>query len=413
MSPTRWLRAYAAGTASGNAFQYIGRENDPTGLYYMHARYYSPAVGRFISEDPLGFAGADVNLHAYTFGSPTNLRDPNGTNPLVAACAFGAATDVGLNLFADYYTGRKTRWQDAFSSATLRYAGEGCVSGLEGAMFSELVLAPIIDMAAPLVAKVFTSEAAAAIDDGVSAACDMCFPAGTPVWTRNGKVPIEKIKVGDEVLSRNMQTGKLEYKKVISLVRPHQDRLMELHIAGEPTPLRPTPSHPFFVKHAGKGGASWIKASELTIGDLIFTRKGKWAEITTISPIKDQQTVYNFEVGNDHDYFVGGNAVLVHNGTCRFGNEVHQNFQQVLVDQTGTAPEDWLMRTNPGQNGVDATYIGDPANNPGFSYAELKPVGYPDTAVGNQVSRWALPEGKTSIWWYNNNGIIGQTLGIW
>ena len=30
---------------------------EPNGLYYMRARYYDPSVGRFISEDPLGFGG--------------------------------------------------------------------------------------------------------------------------------------------------------------------------------------------------------------------------------------------------------------------------------------------------------------------------------------------------------------------
>jgi len=39
--------------ASTNPFQYTGRENDAAGLNYYRARYYSPALQRFISEDPL------------------------------------------------------------------------------------------------------------------------------------------------------------------------------------------------------------------------------------------------------------------------------------------------------------------------------------------------------------------------
>jgi RHS repeat-associated protein len=38
---------------SDNPFQYTGRENDGTGLYYYRARYYSPRLKRFISEDPI------------------------------------------------------------------------------------------------------------------------------------------------------------------------------------------------------------------------------------------------------------------------------------------------------------------------------------------------------------------------
>ena len=54
----------ATGVASTNAFKYTGREDDGTGLYYYRARYYHPALQRFISEDPIGFAGGDVRVPA-------------------------------------------------------------------------------------------------------------------------------------------------------------------------------------------------------------------------------------------------------------------------------------------------------------------------------------------------------------
>jgi RHS repeat-associated protein len=60
-----------------NPFRYTGRELDETGDYYYRARYYDPGVGRFTSEDPIGFAGGG-NLFAYAKNSPTNLTDPFG-----------------------------------------------------------------------------------------------------------------------------------------------------------------------------------------------------------------------------------------------------------------------------------------------------------------------------------------------
>ncbi len=60
-----------------NPSQYTGRENDGTGLYFYRARYYSPALQRFVSEDPVGFVGG-INLYAYAGDSPTNYRDPDG-----------------------------------------------------------------------------------------------------------------------------------------------------------------------------------------------------------------------------------------------------------------------------------------------------------------------------------------------
>jgi len=68
----------SSGAPSTNSFQFTGRENDNIGLYFYRARYYDPALGRFISEDPIGFAGSGPNLYSYAHNSPTNLVDPLG-----------------------------------------------------------------------------------------------------------------------------------------------------------------------------------------------------------------------------------------------------------------------------------------------------------------------------------------------
>jgi len=66
-----------------NPFTYTGRELDTeTGLYYYRARYYDSRIGRFISEDRIGFAGDDVNLYGYVFNDPINLIDAFGLRVL-------------------------------------------------------------------------------------------------------------------------------------------------------------------------------------------------------------------------------------------------------------------------------------------------------------------------------------------
>jgi RHS repeat-associated protein len=60
-------------------YGYTGREWDgETGQYYYRARYYDPTVGRFISEDPIGFAAGDTNIYRYVGNSPTDFVDPSG-----------------------------------------------------------------------------------------------------------------------------------------------------------------------------------------------------------------------------------------------------------------------------------------------------------------------------------------------
>ena len=58
---------------------YTGRFIDSaTGLQWNRARWYDPSTGRWMGEDPIGFAGGQANLSAYVGNSPTNGVDPSG-----------------------------------------------------------------------------------------------------------------------------------------------------------------------------------------------------------------------------------------------------------------------------------------------------------------------------------------------
>ncbi|HEY4310194.1 MAG TPA: RHS repeat-associated core domain-containing protein [Pirellulales bacterium] len=54
-----------------------------TGFQYnqygdSRGRWYDPETGRFLSQDPTGFAAGDANLYRYVDNSPTNFVDPTG-----------------------------------------------------------------------------------------------------------------------------------------------------------------------------------------------------------------------------------------------------------------------------------------------------------------------------------------------
>ena len=62
-----------------NPFRYTGRELDSeTGVYLYRARYYDANLGRFVSEDPVGFNSGTVNFYDYVGNSPLNFNDPTG-----------------------------------------------------------------------------------------------------------------------------------------------------------------------------------------------------------------------------------------------------------------------------------------------------------------------------------------------
>ena len=66
-----------AGTADSR-FGYTGHMNHVTsGLTLALYRAYDPALGRWLSEDPVGLAGG-VNVHGYVRGNSINLLDPLG-----------------------------------------------------------------------------------------------------------------------------------------------------------------------------------------------------------------------------------------------------------------------------------------------------------------------------------------------
>jgi hypothetical protein len=88
------------------------------------------------------------------------------------------------------------------------------------------------------------------------------FVAGTPVYTKDGLVPIERIKVGDLVLSQSDGQGERGYKRVVgTMSREDQEVwLLEYYQSGSVTcnSLVLTAAHPVWVNEKG-----WKRASEL------------------------------------------------------------------------------------------------------------------------------------------------------
>lgn len=66
--------------AKPDARGFTGQRADEHGLIYLHARYYDPAIGRFISPDSMvpGTSNVALNRYAYAFNDPVNKTDING-----------------------------------------------------------------------------------------------------------------------------------------------------------------------------------------------------------------------------------------------------------------------------------------------------------------------------------------------
>jgi RHS repeat-associated protein len=81
-----------------NPFTYTSREwEKEIGIYFYRARYYDPEMGRFLSEDPIGFDGGDVNIFRYCLNSPTNHVDASGNSACMVSCVSKVVLKIGMS----------------------------------------------------------------------------------------------------------------------------------------------------------------------------------------------------------------------------------------------------------------------------------------------------------------------------
>jgi RHS repeat-associated protein len=81
----------------GATLEWTGHFRDSvTGLQLNGQRWYNPNIGRWMSEDPIGFAAGDANLHRYVGNAPTMYLDPSGLIPGEAAWTAKAGAKLGV-----------------------------------------------------------------------------------------------------------------------------------------------------------------------------------------------------------------------------------------------------------------------------------------------------------------------------
>lgn len=134
-----------------------------------------------------------------------------------------------------------------------------------------------------------------------------CFLAGTAIETPKGTVSIEDMKSGDEVWSRNEQTGKLEVAIVERLdvlaAREYYTLNHEVNVTAE---------HPFYTYNLANKQYVIKKVSELKLGDDLLNINGNQVPLRSIRIHKQDVVIYNLiNVEPNHNYFAAG--YLVHN----------------------------------------------------------------------------------------------------
>ena len=244
-------------------------------------RAYDAKHGKWLNRDPIGEAGG-LNLYGYAGGNSVNFTDPSGLIIPVGPILIGAFEGAIVSA-ADDAAGQVLN--SSSNCIDWNQVGE---SALLGAVFG-------------------------GIGGGVGAGeGSACFSGETLVATESGERPIEDIKVGEKVWSKDADGGDLELRSVERrYITPNQD-LIDLEIVaddGRDEVFRATATHRFWVD-----GAGWTVAGDLKAGDVVELRSGKQAVFERAEKERGKTTVYNLEVDGTHTYFVGDSGVWVHNG---------------------------------------------------------------------------------------------------
>ncbi|MBI4511515.1 MAG: hypothetical protein HY698_17915 [Deltaproteobacteria bacterium] len=147
-----------------------------------------------------------------------------------------------------------------------------------------------------------------------------CFPAGTLVQTPQGPTEIQNIKPGDVVFALDESSGEVVSRRVVEVARSWSKTFVQLNIGDRQ--ITSTAGHSYWVASERK----WVAARDLKAGTHVLLLDGNTREISAVQVRDDLGLVevFNFTVGEHHNYFVGPDGVLVHNG----GPDVFDDYNQ-------------------------------------------------------------------------------------
>ncbi|WP_406488868.1 polymorphic toxin-type HINT domain-containing protein [Streptomyces phaeochromogenes] len=394
---------------------FLGKPADKkTGLTHVGAREYDPAIGQFISVDPVldGNNAWSLNGYSYANNSPITQSDPSGLycdgcsvdNPDTAwtadngpGCTHNACYDHDGNVQYEIshgggaggnngnsggggggsgkqpeivpgvaipteedlrnrgydpwknqtYTQLLVKWSDGqclgdpssqlckslnalgWVSPTqdfLEFIGVrdaiDCAKGsVSGCVWTAVGLLPVGKLAkAAKLVKSGDNAAAAAM-----ACVRRSFLPGTQVLMADGSAKnIEDLRVGDEVLATDPETGKTAPQEVTAeLLSEGVKNLVKIAVEderGSRQTVTATDNHPFWVTDLRQ----WVDAGDLKPGQRLRTSAGTLVQIEAIQRWTQIARVHNLTVDELHTYYVlaGETPVLVHNSNCGTGRDL-------------------------------------------------------------------------------------------
>jgi hypothetical protein len=194
------------------------------------------------------------------------------------------------------------------------------------------------------------------------------------VLTPHGLVAIASLHVGDLVLAENPVTGKVEPERVQAVIDDGTKPLMQI-VLSDGSRLSVTTNHPFYVDGGlGVSTARWVQAGDLQRGDRLRTENGWDVTIVALRYHTGYARVYTLTVEQDHDFFVGGARVLVHNALAGSRSRAKKSDIKQINDVANALGMTDEERRQFGDY-IEETKAEEGRKGTNFTYSELKAIG--------------------------------------
>ncbi|MEV4354210.1 DNRLRE domain-containing protein [Nonomuraea sp. NPDC049625] len=358
------------------------RWDNSTGMYDMGFRDYNPNLNRFLNLDnyndalddlSLGLDPWTANRYAFTGGNPINNIEIDGHEPRPwHDPKFGSKSKKDQKKAIDENRSGHERMLARFA---IREAVDKTVKTLEKItkpqggfnenMYCNGSVTYLCDAAKEVDKR--TEEGGVSPVDGVvegpmhgwvlgrkgggypgrkGIPCNSFVP-GTEVLMADGtRKPIEDIKVGDEVLATDPETGETRAEPVTAIMTSKGDKnLVQISIDTDGEKgnaggsVIATDHHPFWVPKLRR----WMNAGDLKPGMWVRTSAGTHVQVAAVQHWTAVQRVHNMTVADLHTYYVnlGAVSVLVHNaGPC--GIDAPSEFERTH-SISGKSSSKWVL----------------------------------------------------------------------
>ena len=157
------------------------------------------------------------------------------------------------------------------------------------------------------------------------------FSSDTLVATDKGLLAIATLTAGSMALAYNEATGENEYKPILEIISHGESDQQVTFLTLQDTEssqlemIVTTPGHPFYLevnsdassRPAPQGhedlAEPWVGAGDLKVGDKVRQADGTTGTVRIVKTEQKNQTMYNLDVANLDNFYVGEQGWLVHN----------------------------------------------------------------------------------------------------